>query len=83
MHENIGVRFRCHTGHAYSLETLLSELSEQNEHTLWAGVRSLQETVALLRHMATTLEGHQHAEHASALRQKAQETEARANKIAR
>jgi two-component system chemotaxis response regulator CheB len=39
--------FRCHTGHAFSLESLVREHSEEMERALWAAVRSLEEGSAL------------------------------------
>lgn len=50
--EGSHLRFRCHTGHAYSQETLLSELSEKTEENLWNVLRSLDETVLLLSRLA-------------------------------
>jgi len=46
------VRFRCHTGHAYSAASLLSELEEKIETSLWNAVRALQEKTVFLRHLA-------------------------------
>lgn len=45
------VRFRCHTGHAFSLLTLLAEVSEAIDKGLWATLRSLEERVMLLRQL--------------------------------
>lgn len=45
------VRFRCHTGHAYSVDTLLAGITESIEKTLWNTVRSLEEHMLLLRHL--------------------------------
>jgi two-component system chemotaxis response regulator CheB len=42
------VRFRCHTGHAFSAASLLESSNEQVEARLWDGVRALDETVMLL-----------------------------------
>ena len=50
--ENGRSRFRCHTGHAYSTDSLLSELTESVESTLWAAIRSIAESVMLMHHMA-------------------------------
>jgi two-component system chemotaxis response regulator CheB len=46
------VRFRCHTGHAYTLASLLAEVNESVEAALWNTVRVLEEKVLLLRHLA-------------------------------
>jgi len=46
------VRFRCHTGHAYSAESLLAELRETTEQAIWGAVRSLHEEAMLLGHFA-------------------------------
>jgi two-component system, chemotaxis family, protein-glutamate methylesterase/glutaminase len=42
------IRFRCHTGHAYSIDSLLGAYSEQIETSLWNGIRSLEETALVL-----------------------------------
>jgi two-component system chemotaxis response regulator CheB len=39
--------FRCHVGHAFSLESLVREQSDEMERALWAAVRSLEESAAL------------------------------------
>jgi two-component system chemotaxis response regulator CheB len=49
------IRFRCHTGHAYSAETLLAGVSEGIEESLWIAVRSLEEGRLLLCAMAEHL----------------------------
>ena len=45
--ENGGPRFRCHTGHAFSLATLADEQASQVEAALWAAVRRLEEAERL------------------------------------
>jgi two-component system chemotaxis response regulator CheB len=45
------VRFRCHTGHAFSASSLLAGASEQVEERLWDAIRGLDETVLLLHRM--------------------------------
>lgn len=46
------VRFRCHTGHAFSMESLLNAITESIDETLWGAVRVMEERMLLLRHMA-------------------------------
>ncbi|HEX8285232.1 MAG TPA: chemotaxis protein CheB [Pyrinomonadaceae bacterium] len=50
--ENGRTRFRCHTGHAYSADSLLSEMTESVEETLWSAIRNIDESAMLMRHMA-------------------------------
>lgn len=52
LRENGRTRYRCHTGHAFSADSLLSELTESVEDTLWGAVRSIDESAMLMRHMA-------------------------------
>jgi two-component system chemotaxis response regulator CheB len=42
------IRFRCHTGHGYSLQTLLTEVDESIDASLWGAVRAIQERILLL-----------------------------------
>jgi two-component system chemotaxis response regulator CheB len=46
------LRFRCHTGHAYTVNSLLAEVSGSIEEALWSAVRVIEEQVMLLRHAA-------------------------------
>jgi two-component system, chemotaxis family, protein-glutamate methylesterase/glutaminase len=45
------LRFRCHTGHAYSMESLMVGINESIDKTLWNTVRALEEHMLLLRHL--------------------------------
>ena len=49
--DNGGPRYRCHTGHAFSLNSLAAEQAIQVEAALWAGLRRLEESERLSRHM--------------------------------
>jgi two-component system chemotaxis response regulator CheB len=46
------VRYRCHTGHAFTLKTLQQALTETMDEALWTAVRSLQEQTVLLGMLA-------------------------------
>jgi two-component system, chemotaxis family, protein-glutamate methylesterase/glutaminase len=50
------LRFRCHTGHAYSAESLLTEISDQIETSLWNTIRSMQEGALLLHEFGSHAE---------------------------
>jgi two-component system chemotaxis response regulator CheB len=45
------LRFRCHTGHAFSADSLLASITESIEENLWSAIRSVQESIILLNHM--------------------------------
>jgi two-component system chemotaxis response regulator CheB len=74
-------RFRCHTGHAFSIESLLSGFQERTEEALWSAVRSLQETEMLTRHMAAHLDEHHQNDAAETLRQQADQAHKRAESV--
>lgn len=42
------MRFRCHTGHAFSADSLLTAVSENVEESAWSAVRAIEESVMLL-----------------------------------
>jgi two-component system chemotaxis response regulator CheB len=46
------IRFRCHTGHGFSLRSLAFTQEEITDSALWAGLRALQEKEAILRRLA-------------------------------
>jgi two-component system, chemotaxis family, protein-glutamate methylesterase/glutaminase len=54
------IRFRCHTGHAYSAESLLADVSDGIERALWNTIRSMQEAALLLRQLGE----HANSQHA-------------------
>jgi two-component system chemotaxis response regulator CheB len=50
------IRFRCHTGHAFSAQSLMAEVDEAIEDALWNAIRALQEGKLLFAHLAAHLE---------------------------
>ncbi|OUJ72379.1 chemotaxis protein CheB [Hymenobacter crusticola] len=54
------IRYRCHTGHAYTVSALLSEVTQSVESMLYQSMRGLEETKMLLqnlgRHFADDLQ---------------------------
>ena len=44
-------RYRCHTGHAYTLRSLADTQALRTDDTLWSALRALNEREALLREM--------------------------------
>ncbi|HEU4328934.1 MAG TPA: chemotaxis protein CheB [Roseiflexaceae bacterium] len=49
------LRFRCHTGHAFSASSLLAELTASIEESLWSTMRGMEESGMLMQHMARHL----------------------------
>jgi two-component system chemotaxis response regulator CheB len=49
------IRFRCHTGHAFTLDSLLAEVTESSEAALWNAIRVLQENEMITGHLAKQL----------------------------
>lgn len=55
MKEGTLFRFRCHTGHAYSVESLLADITEKMDEALWTSIRAFEEGELFMRHMAEHL----------------------------
>jgi two-component system, chemotaxis family, protein-glutamate methylesterase/glutaminase len=47
------LRFRCHVGHAFAPDVLLSQKSEELEAALWSSLRLLKEKATLTQQLAT------------------------------
>jgi len=48
-------RYRCHTGHAFSADSLLSMITENIETSLWNAMRGVEESIILLNHLGAHL----------------------------
>lgn len=46
------VRFRCHTGHAFSMKSLICEVNAAIDSGLWDTLRAVEERIFLLRQLA-------------------------------
>ena len=69
------VRYRCHTGHAFTLETLAVIQGEAWERALYGALRAQQERGALLRRMADEARDSGAARSAEQLQERAQSYE--------
>lgn len=82
MKDTAPLRFRCHTGHAYSADSLLSDITEGVEDSLWSAIRSIEESVRLLRHMADHMaDGNGNDGLAETFRRKAGEAQGRSDLV--
>jgi len=79
--EGTNVRFRCHTGHAYSVDSLLAEFGEKTEESLWSAIRAIEEGVLLMRDLAKHFGERHNGEDADALLTKADEAQRRADLV--
>jgi two-component system chemotaxis response regulator CheB len=52
MEEGGNLRYRCHTGHAYSQASLLADQSVAVEESIYVALRSVEEKAAVLRRLA-------------------------------
>jgi len=75
------LRFRCHVGHGYSPEGLISEQARALEGALWAALRSLEENAGLRRRLSRRARDGNWMALAEQYDQQAQESESRASVI--
>jgi len=76
--EGSNLRFRCHTGHAYSVESLLAEFTEKTEDSLWNAIRAIEETALLMHNLARHFSEHHNDTDAETFMRKARESQRRA-----
>ena len=69
------VRFRCHTGHAYSFKALLVDINVAVDASLWSTVRAIEERILLLKQLADLAEDAGKVGEAAQLRAKAGQAE--------
>ncbi|HMG92590.1 MAG TPA: hypothetical protein VK589_21180 [Chryseolinea sp.] len=76
-------RFRCHTGHAFSGDTLLSILSDSIEGSIWNAIRGIEEGIFLLNNTGDHYAANNDPKNAGLYFKKAKEMEIRANYLRR
>src|SRR5687767_903269 len=79
MKEGTLFRFRCHTGHAYSIESLMTDISEKMDDALWNSIRAFEEGELFMRHMAEHLDHGENSQSVESILKRADETKQRAN----
>ena len=67
------IRYRCHTGHAHTAESLLAGVRENVEKSMWEVMRGLEESMILLDSLAGQLDKTEEYELAGVYRQRAAE----------
>jgi two-component system chemotaxis response regulator CheB len=75
-------RYRCHTGHAFSLSSLKATLDTATEEALWSAIRALQEKAQVLRRSAAAARAEgAAADHVSAAEAMAAHVQQQANAL--
>jgi len=74
-------RYRCHTGHGYSVESLLAALAISIEENLYSTMRAMEESVFLLDQTGDRLAELNDPQHAAQYFNKAGETKDKINLI--
>lgn len=75
------LRYRCHTGHAYTSNSLLAEVTESIESMLWQSMRGMEEANMLLKNIADHFESIKDDQSAALFRKKAKGVAVRARAI--
>ena len=73
------LRFRCHTGHSFGSASLLAELTDSVEESLWNAIRAVEERIRLLKHLAQHATDLEQTEAIGTLARELQENERRAD----
>lgn len=81
LHDKKPLRYRCHTGHAFTADSLLAAVRAYAEDTIWNTIRTLQETSMLMLHMATHAQRNGDPTSADELLQSARATQQRSDQI--
>jgi two-component system, chemotaxis family, protein-glutamate methylesterase/glutaminase len=79
MKEGTRFRFRCHTGHGFSMESLLADITEKMDDALWNSIRAFEEGELFMRHMAEHLGNGENSHPAESFLKRADEAKRQAN----
>jgi two-component system chemotaxis response regulator CheB len=74
-------RYRCHTGHAFTIRTLQHALWSAADDAVWAALRALQEKGLLIKHMAKLASARGDDKSATRLQVVAQEIDSQADHL--
>lgn len=77
------LRYRCHTGHAHTAESLLASIRENVEKSMWEVMRGMEESHILLNKMADIMEEAGDVRSAEQYRREAQHIQNRAISVQR
>lgn len=75
------IRYRCHTGHAYSADSLLTSITENIGDTLWNAIRGVEESIILLNNLGDHYAERNQLKLAAMYFKKAGEAEGRAKMV--
>lgn len=75
------IRYRCHTGHAHSADSLLATITEKIEDTLWSAIRGVEESIFLLNNLGDHYAEKNQPKLAAMYFKKAQEAAVRADMV--
>ncbi len=74
-------RYRCHTGHAFSADSLLATITEKIEGGLYSALRAIEESIMLLNNTGDHFAAGNHPKLAALYFKKAKEAEERARLV--
>jgi two-component system, chemotaxis family, protein-glutamate methylesterase/glutaminase len=81
LRDNDRPRYRCHTGHAFTSDTLLATVTENIEDSMWNTIRGIEESIMLLDHMGQHFSETNNTEMAMLYIEKAREARERVDTI--
>ena len=77
------LRFRCHTGHAHTAESLLASVRDNVEKSMWEVMRGMEESRILLQRLAEQLTNPEDQQRAETYRQRAMAVQQQAVEVQR